>query len=44
MKSIINISKHLNTITQENLTVVKRVIDFRRPHYGLWKGSKRYAH
>jgi hypothetical protein len=44
MKSIINISRHLNTITQENLTVVKRVIDFQRPNNGLWNGSKRYAH
>ncbi len=44
MQSIITISKHLNTLTQENLTVVKRVIDFHRSNDGLWTGSKRYAH
>ncbi len=44
MKSIIKISKHLNSITQENLLASKRIIDFRTSDLGVWKGTKRYAH
>ena len=44
MKSIIKISRHLQTITQENLLASERIIDFRTSNIGLWKGTKRYAH
>lgn len=44
MKSIIKISRHLNTITQENLLTTKRIIDFQTSNTGLWKGTRRYAH
>ncbi|WP_256444183.1 hypothetical protein [Flaviramulus sp. BrNp1-15] len=44
MKSIVKISRHFNTITQENLFTNKRIIDFRTSNNSIWKGTKRYAH
>jgi len=44
MKSIIKISRHLNTLTQENILITKRIIDFKSSYTGIWKGTKRYAH
>lgn len=44
MKPIIKISRHLNSITQENLFTNKRIVDFNTSNTGLWKGTKRYAH
>ena len=44
MQSLIKISRHLNSITQENLLASKRIIDFRSSNTGTWKGTKRYAH
>ncbi|WP_262891371.1 hypothetical protein [Algibacter mikhailovii] len=44
MKTLIKISRHLNTITQENIFTPKRILDFRTSNIGIWKGSKRYAH
>ncbi|WP_345274586.1 hypothetical protein [Flaviramulus aquimarinus] len=44
MKSIIKISRHLNSITQENLLTNKRIINFQSSNNCTWKGTKRYAH
>jgi len=44
MKSIIKISRHLDTLTQENILISKRIIDFKTSYTGIWKGTKRYAH
>lgn len=44
MKSKIKISKYLGNITQENLLVSKRIIDFHPSSHTIWKGVKRYAH
>jgi hypothetical protein len=44
MNSINNISRRLNSLTQENLLTTNRVLDFHTSNNGIWKGSKRFAH
>ena len=44
MRTLIKISKHLNTITQENLLTNRRVLNFNNSNTNIWKGAKRYAH
>ncbi|WP_255407683.1 hypothetical protein [Jejuia spongiicola] len=44
MRTLIKISKHLNSITQENLITNKRIINFNNSDTVIWKGTKRYAH
>ncbi|MFI1744030.1 MULTISPECIES: hypothetical protein [Thalassobellus] len=44
MKPINRISKHINTMTQENLFTGSRVLNFQPSQTLIWRGSKRYAH
>ncbi len=44
MRTLIKISKHLDSITQENLLTNKRIINFNNSDSIIWKGTKRYAH
>ncbi|WP_445957414.1 hypothetical protein [Yeosuana sp.] len=44
MRTILKISKRLDTLTQENLLMNRRLINFNRMTDDIWKGTKRYAH
>ncbi|WNH10349.1 hypothetical protein [Thalassobellus suaedae] len=44
MKPITRISKHLNTITKENLFSGRRILNFQSSQTCIWTGTKRYAH
>ncbi|WP_341215336.1 hypothetical protein [uncultured Wocania sp.] len=44
MRTLIKISKHLDSITQENLFTNQRILSFNNSNEVIWKGTKRYAH
>ncbi|MFD1162153.1 hypothetical protein [Hwangdonia seohaensis] len=44
MRTAIKISKHLGSITKENLLTSRRVLSFTNSNGVIWKGTKRYAH
>ncbi|WP_299554436.1 hypothetical protein [Seonamhaeicola sp.] len=44
MRTVIKISNHLNSITQEHFLPSRRYISFKSSNDIVWKGSKRYAH
>mgnify|MGYP007014079635 CR=1 FL=1 len=44
MRTLIKISKHLDSITQENLLSNRRILNFNNSKDVIWKGTKRYAH
>ncbi|WP_298238230.1 hypothetical protein [uncultured Algibacter sp.] len=43
MRTVIKISKRLNSITQENLFPSKRILSL-STNEAIWRGTKRYAH
>lgn len=44
MRTINKISKQLNTLTQENVILSRRILNFNNSKGVIWKGTKRYAH
>jgi len=44
MKTIFNVLRQTNTITQESVIVNRRVLKFNNSKGTLWSRAKRYAH
>jgi hypothetical protein len=44
MRTVLNISKRINSINSDNLFGNRKIVSLNNTYETIWKGAKRYAH